>query len=82
MSTKTLIGILLAGTTGLLIFLFVHLSSDPSKISIGSKTASACTGSGDECMPVVTFTPSEGRRRRCSLRPARPPMHSTRSSDS
>src|SRR6476469_6360638 len=61
MSTKALIGILLAGTTGLLIFLFVHLSGDSNKISIGSKTASACTGSGDECMPVVTFMDTSGK---------------------
>ena len=36
MSTKALIGILLAGTTGVLIFLFVHLSEDSSKVSIGA----------------------------------------------
>ena len=43
-STKALIGILLASSVGVIIFLFVHLSSDPSKpISIGSKKAEACT---------------------------------------
>jgi cytochrome c-type biogenesis protein len=61
MSTKALIGILLAGTTGLLIFLFVHLSGESNKISIGSKTASACTGSGDECFPTVTFMDTTGK---------------------
>jgi len=32
MSTKALIGILLAGTAGVVIFLFVHLSGDSNKI--------------------------------------------------
>jgi thiol-disulfide isomerase/thioredoxin len=60
MSTKALIGILLAGTTGVLIFLFVHLSGDSSKISIGSKSATACTGSGDECLPQVNYVDTTG----------------------
>jgi len=59
MSTKALIGILLAGTVGVLIFLFVHLSGDSNKISIGSKEAGACT-KGDDCLPVVTYVDTMG----------------------
>ncbi len=61
MSTKALIGILLAGTTGVLIFLFVHLSGDSNKISIGTKSATACTGSGDECLPTVSYIDTVGQ---------------------
>ena len=60
MSTKALIGILLAGTVGLLIFLFVHLSGDSSKISIGSKDAAACT-KGDDCIPHVAYIDTVGQ---------------------
>jgi thiol-disulfide isomerase/thioredoxin len=62
MSSKALIGILLAGTTGVLIFLFVHLSSDSNKISIGAKSAgAACTGTGDECLPKVSYIDTTGK---------------------
>ena len=60
MSTKALIGILLAGTVGLLIFLFVHLSGDSSKIAIGTKDAAACTN-GDDCLPHVTYIDTVGQ---------------------
>ena len=60
MSTKALIGILLAGTVGILIFLFVHLSSDSNKISIGSKDARACTKGSDECLPEVSYIDTTG----------------------
>ena len=59
MSTKALIGILLAGTVGVLVFLFVHLSGDSNKISIGNKDASACT-KGDDCLPVVSYIDTSG----------------------
>ena len=39
MSTKALIGILLAGTAGVIIFLFVHLSQDGGTILATSTTA-------------------------------------------
>ena len=42
MSTKALIGVLLAGTIGIIIFLFVHLSGGSNKITIGAKQAKAC----------------------------------------
>lgn len=60
MSTKALIGILLAGTTGVLIFLFVHLSEDSSKVSIGSKDAAACT-KGDDCLPQLSYVDTSGK---------------------
>jgi thiol-disulfide isomerase/thioredoxin len=61
MSTKALIGILLAGTAGILIFLFVHLSGDSNKISIGSKDARACAkGGGEDCLPDVTYVDTHG----------------------
>jgi thiol-disulfide isomerase/thioredoxin len=59
MSTKALIGIFLAGTVGVLIFLFVHLSGDSNKISIGSKNAAACT-KGDDCLPVLNYIDTTG----------------------
>lgn len=60
MSTKALIGILLAGTVGILIFLFVHLSGDSNKIAIGSKSAKACTGLEGECLPNVGYVDTTG----------------------
>ena len=59
-STKALIGALLAGSVGVIIFLFVHLSSDPSKpVSIGTAKAAACT-KGEKCLPVVRFIDTTG----------------------
>ena len=61
-STKALIGLLLAGSVGVIIFLFVHLSSDPSKpISVGSKSAGACTKGQRDCLPDVTYTDTQGK---------------------
>ena len=60
-STKALIGLLLAGMTGILIFLFVHLSGgDDDGISIGSKSASACTRGHQECIPDVNYVDTNG----------------------
>jgi cytochrome c-type biogenesis protein len=62
MSTKALIGILLGGTVGLLIFLFVHLSGGSNKIQVGAKSASACTSkSADDCLPDVKYIDTTGR---------------------
>ncbi|MGE0402059.1 MAG: TlpA family protein disulfide reductase [Kofleriaceae bacterium] len=59
-STKALIGALLAGSVGVIIFLFVHLSGDPSKpVSIGTQKAAACT-KGEKCMPDVRFIDTNG----------------------
>ena len=61
-STKALIGLLLAGSVGVIIFLFVHLSSDPSKpISVGSKSAAACTKGQRDCLPDVNYTDTQGK---------------------
>ncbi|MBA3539843.1 MAG: hypothetical protein H0T79_09455, partial [Deltaproteobacteria bacterium] len=57
-STKALIGILLAGTAGIIIFLFVHLSSDDGSpgIKIGGKKAGAsCTKGQRDCLPEVAY---------------------------
>ena len=60
-STKALIGLLLAGTAGMIIFLFVHLSSDPKRpISIGTKKASACTKGARDCLPDVNYVDTHG----------------------
>jgi thiol-disulfide isomerase/thioredoxin len=60
-STKALIGLLLAGSVGVIIFLFVHLSSDPSRpISVGSKSAAACTKGQRDCLPDVNYTDVQG----------------------
>jgi thiol-disulfide isomerase/thioredoxin len=61
MSTKALIGILLAGSVGILIFLFVHLSGDTNKISIGSRSATACTGVNDDCLPTLSYIDTTGK---------------------
>jgi len=60
MSTKALIGILLAGTVGILIFLFVHLSGDTSKVALGSKEAEACSKGGEDCLPDVNYVDVNG----------------------
>lgn len=49
MSTKALIGILLAGTTGILVYLFVHLSGE-SGVVIETPMAAACA-KGEPCLP-------------------------------
>jgi cytochrome c-type biogenesis protein len=59
MSTRTLVGILIAGTVGVLIFLFVHLSDDGS---IGTRSASAACTKGDaNCLPVVNYVDTTGK---------------------
>jgi thiol-disulfide isomerase/thioredoxin len=60
-STKALIGILLAGTAGVIIFLFVHLSSGPEQgIRIGSQQAGACTRGHQNCIPEVNYIDTSG----------------------
>jgi thiol-disulfide isomerase/thioredoxin len=63
MSTKALIGILLAGTVGILVFLFVHQSTTSNKITIGAKQAKACARSStgvDDCLPDVKYIDTTG----------------------
>jgi thiol-disulfide isomerase/thioredoxin len=59
-STKALIGILLAGTAGIVIFLFVHLSKDGG-IRPGTTAAHAeCTKGQRDCLPDVNYTDTDG----------------------
>ena len=62
MSTKAWIGILLAGTIGIIIFLFVHLSGDPKRpISLGTSHAQACNKAQQgDCLPELTYTDTDG----------------------
>jgi thiol-disulfide isomerase/thioredoxin len=57
-STKALIGLLLAGTIGILIFLFVHFSSSSPRI--GTETAAAACTKGQNCLPEVTLLDTNG----------------------
>jgi thiol-disulfide isomerase/thioredoxin len=62
-STKALIGILLAGTAGIIIFLFVHLSSDDGSPGLkigGKKAAAACTKGQRDCLPEVNYVDVQG----------------------
>lgn len=58
-STKALIGVLLAGSIGVIIFLFVHLSSDGGGPTIGPRPASAAC-KGDKCLPDVNYIDTNG----------------------
>ncbi len=53
MSTKALIGILLAGTTGILVYLFVHLSNSDGVV-ITTPQAAACN-KGEPCLPDIKY---------------------------
>jgi thiol-disulfide isomerase/thioredoxin len=57
-STKALIGVLVAGTVGILIFLFVHLSS--STPTLGTQTAAAACAKGQACLPDVNYIDTNG----------------------
>lgn len=60
--TRALIGLFLAGTVGIIIFLFVHLSADPKKgIEIGTPAASACAKGSRDCLPDLTFVDTQGK---------------------
>jgi len=60
-STKALIGLLLAGVAGIVIFLFVNLSGGKDEsISIGSKSAAACTHGNRDCLPDVSYVDTIG----------------------
>lgn len=58
--TKALIGILLAGIAGMVIFLFVHVSKD-GRIHPGPTPAHAeCTRGQRDCLPEVNYTDTAG----------------------
>jgi thiol-disulfide isomerase/thioredoxin len=61
MSTKALIGILLAGTTGLVVYLFVHAGSGSQAIHLGSSHAQACDKAHGECLPDVKYVDTDGK---------------------
>lgn len=61
MSTKALIGVLLAGTAGMIIFLYVHLSSSSGKIQLGGSRAEACSKTAGDCLPDVKYVDTQGR---------------------
>ncbi len=63
-STKALIGVLLFGTVGIIVFLFVHLSGSDGRpgLSIGSKAASAaCVKGQRDCLPDVNYVDTAGK---------------------
>jgi thiol-disulfide isomerase/thioredoxin len=57
--TKALIGILLAGTAGLIVLLFVHLSQD-GRIHPGLAAAHAECTQDQVCLPDVNYTDTTG----------------------
>lgn len=60
-STKALIGVLLASTVGVVIFLFVQSDGD-KPISIGTKkAAAACVKGQRDCLPDVNYTDVSGK---------------------
>ncbi len=59
-STKALLGVLLAGTAGMVIFLFVHLSKDGG-IRPGPTPAHAeCTRGQRDCLPDINYVDTTG----------------------
>jgi thiol-disulfide isomerase/thioredoxin len=58
--TKALIGVLLAGMAGMIIFLFVNISKD-GKIRPGAMRAHAgCVQGHEDCLPDVAYTDTAG----------------------
>jgi thiol-disulfide isomerase/thioredoxin len=66
MSTRTLIGAILATAAGIAIFLTVQLTSggdgDGPRVKVGPKTAAAAckTADGGDCLPKLTFVDTSG----------------------
>ena len=60
--TKALLGLLVAGTAGLVVFLFVHLSRDGGiRIRPGATPAAAeCTKGQRDCLPDLGYTDTSG----------------------
>jgi thiol-disulfide isomerase/thioredoxin len=58
-SSKALVGVLLAGIAGLVIFLFVNISKD-GKIRPGPSLAQAECTRGRDCLPNVGYTDTAG----------------------
>ena len=63
MSTRTLIGVIVAVATGLVVFLVVQLSSvsDRGHVRVGtSLAAAACNNASSDCLPKLTFVDTNG----------------------
>jgi thiol-disulfide isomerase/thioredoxin len=62
MSTRAMIGMFLALTAGIVIFLFVGMSDDEDggPIRVGSKTAAADCTKGDTCLPDLKWVDHNG----------------------
>src|SRR5262245_49806378 len=59
-STKALIGMLLAGTIGLIIFLFVHLTRDGGIRPGPTRAHAECTKGQRDCLPDVNYVDTTG----------------------
>lgn len=59
-STKALIGLLLAGTAGMIIFLFVHLSKGGGIRSGMPQAHAGCTKGASDCLPDVSYVDTTG----------------------
>src|SRR5215475_7137015 len=57
--TRALIGVLLAGLAGIIIFLFVNISKD-GKIRPGPTKAHGCTRGQRDCLPEVNYIDTNG----------------------
>jgi thiol-disulfide isomerase/thioredoxin len=59
--TKALIGVLLAGTAGLIVLLFVHLSKD-GRLTTGTPSAyGGCSKGARDCLPDVNYIDTNGQ---------------------
>lgn len=64
MSTRAMIGMFLALTAGIVIFLFVGMSSDDASgpsLQVGTRSAHAACTKGDSCLPDVQWVDTTGR---------------------
>ena len=59
-STKALVGVLLAGTAGMVIFLFVHLSKDGGIRPGPAQAQAECTKGQRDCLPDVSYVDTAG----------------------
>jgi thiol-disulfide isomerase/thioredoxin len=61
MSTRAMIGMFLALTAGLVIFLFVRMSGDDGGgLEVGPKLAAAACPKGGQCLPDMTWIDTNG----------------------
>jgi thiol-disulfide isomerase/thioredoxin len=60
MSTKALIGLLLAGTAGIVVYLFVHAGHGDHSIQLGTSHAQACDKTHEDCLPDVKYVDTDG----------------------